>query len=330
MRTSKEWVKEHKKALQGGVICSVLIVGATISVYAYNQMENQSFQFASDEKIIIEYGNKHETVCSAYLKDGKELEDCTVSVGGKTVRDKDYYQVGQYTLSLKWNDKEISKLLEVKDTTPPTFEDFKDKIEIEQGSEDIDLTNYFKANDLSNVKIEVEGDVEFNTAGTYEIKVKAIDEYKNTVEKVSSVIVTAIEEKEEASTPVTTTNIQGNASQNNAPTNNNGGYSTSAEAPQPTPVPEPVPTPQATPAPVPESAPAPQPPVNVCPVPDETYLWSNNSGMVFSTEGEAGTWAEGAVSTTGSPWDGYAFVVFPMGCSNGSPLWGVNMRYVPI
>lgn len=321
MHIKKEWLTSHKKVVIVTTICAILLTGMGITVYAYTQRVD--FQFTNEDKIVIEFGSEHDKNCSTYLKDGLQLEGCVVEVDGKKVKEKDYFQVGEYALTLKWNDKEISKLLEVKDTTPPTFEDFKEKIEIEQGSEDIDLTNYFKAKDLSNVKIEVTGDVDFNSAGTYEIKVIAIDEYKNTVEKVSSVIVTAVEEKEEASVPITTTNTQENASQNNASTNNNGGYSTSTEAPQPTP----EPTSQPTPAPVPEPAPAPQPPVNVCPVPDDSHVWSNNSGMVFGSDAEASAWARQQIRYgSGSQWENCSYTVFAMGCNGSTPQYGVFFR----
>ena len=342
-----------KKVLYAGLASVVALGGLGIGVYAYSRMGNDGFQFANDEKVIVEYGKQYETTCKAYLEDGKELEGCTVSVDGKNEKEKDYLAVGEYNLTLTWEDKELSKKLEVKDTTKPTFEDFKKEITIQEGTKDVNLADYFKAKDLSDVKVEVEGKVDFNKAGKYDIKVKAIDKYNNISEEKSCVVIVATEEEikdgKEVSNPVTKTengkqvNVSKAESQGSqassskeetsSPSNNSNSGSSSqgssssnsgSVAPAPTPTPQPQPEP--TPAPQPDPTPAPP----VCTVPDETTsALYNNSGMTFSSQQEASTWARQQIEDETSPWgqNPYSYTPFTQGCtSDGTPIWSIYFR----
>lgn len=155
----------------------------------------------SDEKlelavseVTIEYGEVLSLNAEDYLLDNidKEiLENVIVEVGivndeGKTEgpidTDGSDLAVGSYQLSLRYNNEVKTLTVMVQDTTPPTFIDFSDRVILIQG-ETIDLTQLFKTDDLSEVKVTVEGDVDFNTVGEYLVKFIAIDEYENKTEK---------------------------------------------------------------------------------------------------------------------------------------------------
>lgn len=364
-KLNKEWVIQNKKKVAViGLVSFAALSGLGVTAYAMSK-DNSKVQFANEKSELVEYGKKYETTCKAYLKDGKEPENCKVVVDGENEKDKEYLAVGEYTLKITWGEEELSKKLEVKDTTKPEFEDFKKEITIAEGSKDVNLADYFKAKDLSDVKVSVSGKVDYNKVGSYDIKVKAEDKYKNVSEEKSSVVIVASKEdieegKVEVSTPVTKTengkqvvvsesksgaseakgiqdieeeskdssnegsssNNDGNSESSSSSNNSGNGGSSSAVVPTPQPEPAPAPAPQ----PTPEPAPAPQPPV--CTVPDDSHVWSNNSGIVFGSDPEADAWARQQVTYgSGSQWENCSYTVFPMGCNgNGSPQYGVFFR----
>lgn len=263
---------------------------------------NNDFQFTDEKNVIVEYGKKYETTCKAYLKDGKEPEGCKVAVDGKNEKDKEYLAVGEYNLKLTWGEEELSKKLEVKDTTAPTFEDFKKEITIAEGSKDVNLADYYKAKDLSDVHVSVSGEVDYNKVGSYDIKVKAEDKYKNVSEEKSSVIIVASKEdveegKVEVTKPVTKTengkqvvvtesksgaseakgiqdveeeskgsSNEGSSSNNDANSESSSSSNNSGNGGSSSAV-VPTPQPEPTPAPAPAPAPTPQPEPEPAPAP---------------------------------------------------------------
>lgn len=121
-----------------------------------------------------------------------------------TSKDKDFLDVGKYDVELSL-DKEKAKVnLEVKDTTPPEFKDFKEEIKIEQNAENVKLEDYFKADDLSETTIKVEDKgLDVSKVGSYEINVIATDKYDNKEEKESKVTVVSTEEAKEKTEELT-------------------------------------------------------------------------------------------------------------------------------
>ena len=107
---------------------------------------------------------------------------------------KDYLNVGKYPAILSYK-KEIKKIMiEVKDTTKPEFKEFNDKIVIEQNAKDVDLTKFFKAEDLTHVELIVEGEYDLSKIGNYIISVLATDESKNQTKKEFTLTVISLEE----------------------------------------------------------------------------------------------------------------------------------------
>ena len=113
-----------------------------------------------------------------------------------TSKDKKYLDVGEYEVSLKYSKESKDVPFEVKDTKAPVFEDFLTEIRIEQNAEDVDLKDYFKANDLSSAEITIDKqDFDIKKKGKYDISVSATDKYKNTTEK-KSVVVKVVDSKD--------------------------------------------------------------------------------------------------------------------------------------
>lgn len=154
------------------------------------------------ETFIIEYGEIVSTNAKDYLvkdTDKDVLKKTKVVIKDlKNEKDKDYAKVGEYKATAKYNDENKSFTIKVEDTTAPIFKDLKKEIKVEQNAEDVDFTKYFKAEDLSNVKITVnDKKVDLSKTGEYDLKVTAIDEYDNKVTKKIKVIVVDAEKADE-------------------------------------------------------------------------------------------------------------------------------------
>ena len=217
----------HMKKLMKGLLSIALM----FSVAACSSADNLQLEVT---EITVEYGDTLSLEPKEYLaEDTSEdiLSDTKVEVFAveddqKTEEaletDGTDLEVGTYVLSLSYNDEVEEVNVTVEDTTAPEFVDFNDTISIEQGTADVALENLFKAEDASSAEITVEGNVDFNTAGTYPIKVTAKDEYENATEKDCSIVIT---EKEVA---VETPNTSGGSSGGSSSSNSSSGSSNSS------------------------------------------------------------------------------------------------------
>lgn len=272
--------KYGKKKVYAGiggvtVLALAIIVGA---VYMIN--ENKEKLIIKNEVVKVELGEDVSLKPSDYLAEEMSKENVnsttlksdlltntekyTVDEEKQTVKtkDKDYLEVGKYKVTLSLN-KEIKDVtVEVADTTAPVFKDLKKEIKIEQNAEDVDYAKYFKADDLSKVKIKVDAKkVDLAKVGEYEVEVTATDAYDNkTTEKAKIIVVDAdkadeVTETNDGEKPISAetkkkkeeqakveqeqANTGGNASNggstNGGSSGNNGGGSTPTPAPAPQP-----------------------------------------------------------------------------------------------
>ena len=162
--------------------------------------------FQVEESYTVELGSKVSTEAKAYLAkdtDKEVLKDTVItfkkdkaySVDKKNKSLKPakgkYLPVGKYHATAVYDDEKESFVVEVKDTKAPTFVDLKEEIIIEANAENVDLTKYFKAEDLSETKISVDkAKLDLSKEGTYGITVTATDTYKNA--KAEKVVVKVV------------------------------------------------------------------------------------------------------------------------------------------
>lgn len=167
----------------------LLLLTALISSYLLLNQKELKFI----DCLTIEFGEQIPLSTKAYI-DGNVEKEIIKDIKLKIIDDKkidneSYQQIGDYIVSLSYKNQQKNVKVSVIDTTNPEFKEFKEKIEINAG-ESIDVKNGFQANDLSDVKIEVDdSNVDYNTTGEYPINIKAIDAYGNITSKQSSVIV---------------------------------------------------------------------------------------------------------------------------------------------
>lgn len=135
----------------------------------------------------------------------------------------DYLPVGKYKAVMKYKDEKKDFTVEVKDTKAPEFIDFKKEIEIEATDEKVNIASYYKAKDLSEVKITISGKIDTATAGSYPIKVTATDPYKNAITKKSVIKVVAKAEKDNEAVANQSSNGNGGTNSSGVPSSSNPG-----------------------------------------------------------------------------------------------------------
>lgn len=176
---------------------------------------------------------------SDYLKDAdstKNINEYKIVTDDFDIVDKiliinkDVEKVGDYNINIVY--KKLSKkvIIKVVDTTSPEFTTFEENIKIEQTSEEVDLMKNFKASDLSEVKITIEGEYDLTKEGNYEINVIATDSSENKIEKKSTITVYKKEVIKE--TPVTKQESSSNTSSKKEETKPSTNNNTS-QTPQP-------------------------------------------------------------------------------------------------
>lgn len=106
-----------------------------------------------------------------------------------------YLDVGSYDSYIVYASEMLPLRIDVVDTTPPVFKNFKETVKIPVNSKKEDLEKLFNAIDLSEVRIVIDDSkVKYDKVGEYEIKVKATDAYHNQTEKKCKVKVVSEEE----------------------------------------------------------------------------------------------------------------------------------------
>ena len=176
---------------------------------------------------------------SDYLKDAdstKNINEYKIVTNDFDIVDKmlvinkDIEKFGDYNINIVY--KKLSKkvIIKVVDTTSPEFTTFEENIKIEQTSEEVDLMKNFKASDLSEVKITIEGEYDLTKEGNYAINVIATDSSENKIEKKSTITVYKKEVIKE--TPVTKQESSSNTSSKKEETKPSTNNNTS-QTPQP-------------------------------------------------------------------------------------------------
>ena len=188
-----------------------------------------------------------------------------------TTKDKEFLDVGKYDVTLTYDQDDIVVNFEVKDTTAPRFDRFKNEIIIEKDADMNvdDFKKFFEIFDFSDFELFIEtSNVDFHRVGTYPMQVTAIDKYGNETTKIVNVVVISTEEAEETGNltafadgriPVSAeTRERMEAGETNIEETINVEPEEQPQEEQNV-QPEPVPVPTPTPAPAPQPEPTPEP-----------------------------------------------------------------------
>lgn len=166
----------------------------------------------------IEYGDKISKEINTYLNNSEEYcKDVEIIGVPENEGDKDYPQVGTYTLSIVRKKEEASVTVEIKDTVKPEFKNIEEKYEVEFGKK-LNIKDV-KAIDLSKVEITLDAsEVNYKKAGKYNAIVIAEDEYGNRCEK--EIVINVKEEVVNKNTNQSSRKPSGNKSQSTTSNSN--------------------------------------------------------------------------------------------------------------
>lgn len=147
---------------------------------------NQNNIYLKSDKFTFEYGDEVCSKIGCYIDDAtstKKINELELIAKDLIIKDdkfvsdgSDILNIGRYDIEIK-NQKQSKKfLIEVIDSTPPEFVEFSELIILEQNSIDVDLTSFFKADDLFEVEITLQGDIDLSKVEEYTVNVIATDE----------------------------------------------------------------------------------------------------------------------------------------------------------
>lgn len=188
------------------IIISIISILIVIFLIGLLFLSNKDRIVLKQDTFIFELGEEVPFGAAYYLNDDSikdinkinlELEnrESIIIQENKLLSDtKDYLNVGKYPAIVSYKKETKKFMIEVKDTTKPEFKEFNDKIVIEQNAKDVDLTKFFKAEDLTHVELSIEGEYDLSKIGDFEITIVATDESKNQSKKQFTLTVISLDE----------------------------------------------------------------------------------------------------------------------------------------
>lgn len=191
------------------LITIIFLVGLILIFHKEEKIE------LKQESFIFEYGDDIINNVSYYLKDAdstKNIKDYKLINNLKKNSETGLIEPDEYTITIKYKKQEETFKVIIKDTKAPIFTKYEDKISLIQDSEDVDLTKYFIAEDLSDVILSVEGSFDISKVGEYNLKMIATDKSGN---KTKKDFIVEVKEKEKIpSTPPVSNNSKNTSNTN--------------------------------------------------------------------------------------------------------------------
>lgn len=191
------------------LIIIIFLVGLILIFHKEEKIE------LKQESFIFEYGDDIINDVSYYLKDAdstKNIKDYKLINNLKKNSETGLIEPDEYTITIKYKKQEETFKVIIKDTKAPIFTKYEDKISLIQDSEDVDLTKYFIAEDLSDVILSVEGSFDISKVGEYNLKMIATDKSGN---KTKKDFIVEVKEKEKIpSTPPVSNNSKNTSNTN--------------------------------------------------------------------------------------------------------------------
>lgn len=179
-----------------GIVLEVILLIVVIA--AYSRWDTTPSKASSTWKpkiqdITLEYGDTTKVKAMDFIKEQDADIKGSLKIEIPIETDKEYYKVGEYEGTLQvTKGKDTSKhtvKVVVKDTKAPKFIKTEKELRFIVGAENINLEEQFTTEDFSEVKISVDGNVDFNTVGEYDIILIATDAYGNKAQHQIKVII---------------------------------------------------------------------------------------------------------------------------------------------
>lgn len=197
------YLDTRNKKIIAGISVFAVILASTLGIYALTKDNLPDFVLSDSKAIKLEYGEKYSVNSMKLLNtEGMDDEDKKILKNGLSIKSnfkyedgKDYPAIGEYKITMTFNDNTLVKKVKVADTTAPELNtEFRD-IDIVKGTDlatyDFTGLNLFSATDLSPVEVGYDSSaVNSNTVGTYVLKVTAKDTSSNETTKELTVNIT--------------------------------------------------------------------------------------------------------------------------------------------
>ena len=185
-----------EKHIIAGITSAAVLLASILGIYALARANLPDFVLSDSKAIKLEYGEKYSVNGMKLLNtEGMDDEDKKILKNGLSIKSnfkyedgKDYPAIGEYKITMTFNDNTLVKKVKVADTTAPELNtEFRD-IDIVKGTDlatyDFTGLNLFSATDLSPVEVGYDSSaVNSNTVGTYVLKVTAKDTSSNETTK---------------------------------------------------------------------------------------------------------------------------------------------------
>lgn len=219
------YLDTRNKKIIAGISVFAVILASTLGIYALTKDNLPDFVLSDSKAIKLEYGDKYSVSGMKLLNtEGMDDEDKKILKNGLSIKSnfkyedgKDYPAIGEYKITMTFNDNTLVKKVKVVDTTAPELNtEFRD-IDIVKGTDlatyDFTGLNLFSATDLSPVEVGYDSSaVNSNTVGTYILKVTAKDTSGNETTKELTVNITEAPNENQELVTETVTNEDGTKS----------------------------------------------------------------------------------------------------------------------
>lgn len=219
------YLDTRNKKIIAGISVFAVILASTLGIYALTKDNLPDFVLSDSKAIKLEYGDKYSVSGMKLLNtEGMDDEDKKILKNGLSIKSnfkyedgKDYPAIGEYKITMSFNDNTLVKKVKVVDTTAPELNtEFRD-IDIVKGTDlatyDFTGLNLFSATDLSPVEVGYDSSaVNSNTVGTYILKVTAKDTSGNETTKELTVNITEAPNENQELVTETVTNEDGTKS----------------------------------------------------------------------------------------------------------------------
>ncbi len=197
----KKYLDIENKKIFTSILIITLTLASTLSIYAFTRDTLPNFILKDKKTIKLEYGEKYSVNGMKLLNTkGMDDEDKKILKNGLRIKSnfkyengKDFPAVGEYEITMFFNDETLVKKVKVADTTAPELSTEYSSVDIVKATNltTYDFASLFSVTDLSLVETVYDSNaIDSNTIGTYMLKVTAKDSSGNETTKEMTVNIT--------------------------------------------------------------------------------------------------------------------------------------------
>lgn len=207
MSIMNKFFDTRKKKFVCGIAVTAIVGLSGISIYAYNSSKSNLLKLKGDS-ISVEYGQKISLNPELYLdinnlnseQKSDILKNTVITSSATNEESKEYPSVGEYELTIKYDDQLKKVKIYVKDTTIPVL-NVPDSVELVQGTElaSYDFKTLMNSTDLAKLNdyvIDISM-IDTNKPAEYMAKVSVEDINGNKTEKEFKVIIKSAPQSDE-------------------------------------------------------------------------------------------------------------------------------------